>query len=73
MVLVGKSESPEDRKYVKSDNDAFFLTDFTGIPTCRLQNILYICHIILKGCLALSNQTERQAEIIPVGELKVIS
>jgi hypothetical protein len=33
----------------------------------------YICTIILKGCLALSNQTERQAEIKPVGELKVIS
>jgi hypothetical protein len=25
MVLVGKSESPEDRKYFKSHNDAFFL------------------------------------------------
>jgi len=26
----------------------------------------YLCPIILKGCLALSNQTERQAEIKPM-------
>jgi hypothetical protein len=25
----------------------------------------YLCAIILKGCLALSDQTERQAEIKP--------
>jgi hypothetical protein len=31
-----------------------------------IQNHYYICAIILKGCLALSNQTERQAEIKPI-------
>jgi len=31
----------------------------------------YICAIILKGCLALSNQTERQAEIKPMLSCKL--
>jgi hypothetical protein len=34
------------------------------IPKSEIKPYLYT--IILKGCLALSNQTERQAEIKPV-------
>ncbi len=40
----------------------------TEINNCEKSEIKpYICpNIFLKGCLALSNQTERQAEIKPV-------
>ncbi len=66
MFLDRKSESPKDRKCLKYNNHMFFLADFPDLRPCGHQNNIYICPIILKGCLALSNQTERQAEIKPI-------
>ena len=48
----------KDMRYYK------FYKTLTSSLFCR--NKFYICSIILKGCLALSDQTERQAEIIPI-------
>jgi len=65
MVLVRKSERREvgkfKKKYAKLKNN---LPVFLTFPTSGQKT--YVCLIILKGCLALSNQTERQAEIKPI-------